>query len=537
MPDLALRDAEKLAHGKQSRHWPKVHRRRAEALSAAERHEEAKLAYKQAARLLSEEQGYAPTGKLVQEVEACAEREQERHDAAQATRREARRQKRAAEVAGREAEKVAQERAEAAAAEAQARRRSELEASLKSLVDDPAVQHAALQAKRLEAAAAGVEGAVMAAASARLRDIVPPSAPSIKTQSKGAKTAYAERTRVQEGRRRKAAEEQARQAERDAAETHAQTEREEKQRRQKEKGERAKVKAKAEQAEKVRQESEERSRKDQERQALREMREAEEAAAAEAFVTEARQKAAEATQREAQEEERRRAAHAEEDAREHREAETRREVEARREALRATKEAEARRDAEAEARQLEAETRRLEQGRREAQAQAHRREADAARWRTASGSSTGHSLYSAALPLPPPQPCHTAEADTGSRVGLTSPPQPPPLPQQQQVAGNWQQLLQAETSAQDKLSCPITHALMQNPVVAADGMTYEKVAIERWLESHDSSPTTGETLDHKFVVPNHLVRGQIHRLTEGAAENRAEGARRGGRGGRGGRGR
>ena len=205
MPDLALRDAEKLAHGKQSRHWPKVHRRHAEALSGAERHDEAKTAYKQAARLMSEEQGYAPTGKMVQEIEACAEREQQRHDAAQATKREARRQKREAEVAGREAEKVAQERAEAAAAKAEARKRSELEASLKSLVDDPAVQHAALQAKRLEAAAAGVEGAVMAEAGARLREIVPPSAPSTKTQSKGAKTAYEGRTRVQEERRRKVA--------------------------------------------------------------------------------------------------------------------------------------------------------------------------------------------------------------------------------------------------------------------------------------------------------------------------------------------
>ena len=35
---------------------------------------------------------------------------------------------------------------------------------------------------------------------------------------------------------------------------------------------------------------------------------------------------------------------------------------------------------------------------------------------------------------------------------------------------------------------------MVDPVVTADGHTYERVAIEQWLQMHDMSPMTGEPL-------------------------------------------
>ncbi|KFM60500.1 WD repeat, SAM and U-box domain-containing protein 1, partial [Stegodyphus mimosarum] len=42
--------------------------------------------------------------------------------------------------------------------------------------------------------------------------------------------------------------------------------------------------------------------------------------------------------------------------------------------------------------------------------------------------------------------------------------------------------------------CPITQEVMRNPVVAADGYSYEKCAIQEWLESgRDTSPMTNET--------------------------------------------
>lgn len=44
-----------------------------------------------------------------------------------------------------------------------------------------------------------------------------------------------------------------------------------------------------------------------------------------------------------------------------------------------------------------------------------------------------------------------------------------------------------------------------DPVVAADGHTYERRAISRWLRSNDTSPLTGGILLHKELVPNYLL--------------------------------
>mmetsp|Transcript_5915 Transcript_5915/g.11178 ORF Transcript_5915/g.11178 Transcript_5915/m.11178 type:complete len:320 (+) Transcript_5915:343-1302(+) len=53
--------------------------------------------------------------------------------------------------------------------------------------------------------------------------------------------------------------------------------------------------------------------------------------------------------------------------------------------------------------------------------------------------------------------------------------------------------------------CPITGQPMRRPVVAADGNTYERSAIQRWLRSSDMSPLTGLKLKHKDLIPNYLL--------------------------------
>ncbi|KAL3807396.1 hypothetical protein ACHAXA_006664 [Cyclostephanos tholiformis] len=53
--------------------------------------------------------------------------------------------------------------------------------------------------------------------------------------------------------------------------------------------------------------------------------------------------------------------------------------------------------------------------------------------------------------------------------------------------------------------CPITGQQMIEPVVAADGHTYERYAIARWLETSSRSPLTGEILAHDKLVPNYLL--------------------------------
>ena len=54
--------------------------------------------------------------------------------------------------------------------------------------------------------------------------------------------------------------------------------------------------------------------------------------------------------------------------------------------------------------------------------------------------------------------------------------------------------------------CPLTGSKMRDPVTAADGHTYERVAIENWLASSGKSPVTGKPLPHRALVPNLLVR-------------------------------
>jgi len=43
---------------------------------------------------------------------------------------------------------------------------------------------------------------------------------------------------------------------------------------------------------------------------------------------------------------------------------------------------------------------------------------------------------------------------------------------------------------------------MVDPVVTADGHTYERAAIEQWLRVHDTSPMTGQPLPSKTLSPD-----------------------------------
>ncbi|XP_042066335.1 U-box domain-containing protein 34-like isoform X1 [Salvia splendens] len=54
--------------------------------------------------------------------------------------------------------------------------------------------------------------------------------------------------------------------------------------------------------------------------------------------------------------------------------------------------------------------------------------------------------------------------------------------------------------------CPILQETMENPFIAADGFSYEHYAIEAWLDRHDVSPVTKQKLEHKMLIPNHMLR-------------------------------
>jgi hypothetical protein len=62
--------------------------------------------------------------------------------------------------------------------------------------------------------------------------------------------------------------------------------------------------------------------------------------------------------------------------------------------------------------------------------------------------------------------------------------------------------------------CPITKQIFYDPVMTSDGITYEKKAIEIWLQNHQLSPATGKQLDNKNLLPNFAVKQLIREFSE-----------------------
>lgn len=63
--------------------------------------------------------------------------------------------------------------------------------------------------------------------------------------------------------------------------------------------------------------------------------------------------------------------------------------------------------------------------------------------------------------------------------------------------------------------CPITSRLMREPVTTSDGHTYEREAIEKWLENHNTSPLAGdEPLESKKLTPALFVKNAVGHLLD-----------------------
>merc|ERR1712187_202030 len=61
----------------------------------------------------------------------------------------------------------------------------------------------------------------------------------------------------------------------------------------------------------------------------------------------------------------------------------------------------------------------------------------------------------------------------------------------------------------NEFMCPITQATMRDPVVAADGNSYEREAIEKLFERSNVSPLTNQPFKHKELVPNNALKQLI----------------------------
>lgn len=53
---------------------------------------------------------------------------------------------------------------------------------------------------------------------------------------------------------------------------------------------------------------------------------------------------------------------------------------------------------------------------------------------------------------------------------------------------------------------------MVDPVVAADGHSYDRSQISHWFRNHRTSPMTGQALLHVVLFDNVALRGVIRRV-------------------------
>jgi Mg-chelatase subunit ChlD len=66
--------------------------------------------------------------------------------------------------------------------------------------------------------------------------------------------------------------------------------------------------------------------------------------------------------------------------------------------------------------------------------------------------------------------------------------------------------------------CPITQAVMTDPVIGSDGITYERTAIEQWFSlGHTTSPVTRAPMTSQSLVPNYALKALIEEGTGSVA--------------------
>ena len=114
----------------------------------------------------------------------------------------------------------------------------------------------------------------------------------------------------------------------------------------------------------------------------------------------------------------------------------------------------------------------------------------------------------------------------------------------QRVETEVERLCKQHSEVPDALVCPITCAVFEDPVICADGHTYERcaytpahvhapawasamsvpdcvrrAAISDWLQKHNTSPKTNEPLESMVMFPNHQVRQLVENYKDASAAN------------------
>ena len=70
------------------------------------------------------------------------------------------------------------------------------------------------------------------------------------------------------------------------------------------------------------------------------------------------------------------------------------------------------------------------------------------------------------------------------------------------------------TEVPKEFLCPITLAIMKDPVIMSDGQTYERKAIEQALKESPLSPITKKPLSMKDALPNYALKSMISKYLD-----------------------
>lgn len=86
------------------------------------------------------------------------------------------------------------------------------------------------------------------------------------------------------------------------------------------------------------------------------------------------------------------------------------------------------------------------------------------------------------------------------------------------------------SESQDKMpsssfTCPLTMMAMFDPVLDAEGNTYERTAILEWLQRKKNSPLSRQPLHQRMLIPNIALRETIHEFMGPAWVAQKEGER------------
>ncbi|XP_068101813.1 WD repeat, SAM and U-box domain-containing protein 1 [Hyperolius riggenbachi] len=69
----------------------------------------------------------------------------------------------------------------------------------------------------------------------------------------------------------------------------------------------------------------------------------------------------------------------------------------------------------------------------------------------------------------------------------------------------------ASSDTPEEFLCPITWELMKDPVMASDGYSYERSAIENWISTRRTSPMTNLPLENLLLTPNRTLKMALNR--------------------------